>query len=422
MAIKKTNTFRAFRNRNYTLYFAGQGFSQIGTWMQRTSVSWVVYTITHSTLMLGLTVFASQFPSFLFSLLGGIASDRYNRYKILFITQSAAMVQAVLLAILIFTNHYAVWEILALSVILGIINAFDTPARQPLVHEMVGDKADLPNALALTSSMNNLARLIGPALSGIVLVKFGAGICFLLNAASFVTMIIALALMKVPPYKPSPLKTKVKAELVEGFTYLKSTPPIRMMILVLILVSFLVLPYNTLFPVFAKVVFKGDAATFGYISSFVGLGALAGTFYLASLKPGTDLKVIMLINTIILGICLVFFSYIVSFPLAMVFATVTGFATVCLTTICITTIQVESGPHMRGRMISYVAMAYFGMLPVGSLLIGVISKHVGAPATILWQGILAVIIAAIFFKFLSKDKPNKTTTGQLEEVEELVTE
>ncbi|HSZ72713.1 MAG TPA: MFS transporter, partial [Cytophagaceae bacterium] len=174
---RKINTFRAFRNRNYTLYFVGQSVSQIGTWMQRTAVSWVVYTLTHSTFMLGLTIFASQFPSFLFSILGGVVSDRYNRYKVLLITQTASMMQAVLLSVLILTNHYLVWEILLLSVVLGIINAFDVPARQPMVHEMINDKEDLPNALALNSTIVNIARLIGPALSGIVLVKFGAGIC-----------------------------------------------------------------------------------------------------------------------------------------------------------------------------------------------------------------------------------------------------
>src|SRR5246127_4833052 len=204
MRDKKINTFKAFQNRNYALFFSGQSISQIGTWMQRTGVSWVVYSMTHSTFMLGLTIFASQFPSFLFSLFGGIVSDRYNRYKILLLTQIASLIQAGLLAALVLTNHTTVFGLLALSVILGIINAFDMPARQPMVHELVTDKADLPNALALNSSLVNLARLVGPALSGIVLVKFGAGICFLLNAVSFVAVITSLLLMKLPKYHPSP--------------------------------------------------------------------------------------------------------------------------------------------------------------------------------------------------------------------------
>jgi MFS family permease len=406
-AEKMKNTFRAFGNRNYALYFTGQSVSLIGTWMQRTGVSWVIYTMTHSTFMLGLTIFASQFPSFLFSLFGGILSDRYHRYKILLFTQTASMIQAVLLTILTLTNHYSVWQILTLSILLGIINAFDVPARQPLVHELVSDKADLPNALALNSSMVNLARLVGPALSGIVLGKFGAGICFLLNAVSFLAVIISLLLMKLPPYNPPEVKKKIASELAEGFQYLKNTRLIRIILLMLIFVSLLVLPYDTLLPVFAKVIFKGDAATFGYIFSFIGLGAISGTFFLASLKPGTDLKIVLLANTIILGVGLMLFSHASYFPLAMFFAMLSGFGAMSQNTICLTLIQINADPNMRGRVMSYVALAYFGMLPLGSLLIGAISQKIGAPNTILCQGILALLIAATFSKFLRGDKMNK---------------
>jgi len=399
-----TNTFRAFKNRNYRLFFTGQSISQIGTWMQRTGVSWVVYTMTHSAFMLGLTVFASQFPSFLFSLLGGIASDRYNRYKLLLITQTASMIQAVLLAVLILINHYQVWGILTLSVILGIINAFDVPARQPLIHEMVTDKEDLPNAFALNSSMVNIARLIGPALSGIILLKFGAGICFLLNAVSFVAVIISLLLMKLPAHIPAAVKTKMKSDLKEGFVYLRNTKSISMIMIMLTLTSLLVLPYNTLLPVFAKVIYNGDAATFGYINSFIGLGAVASSIFLASLKPGSDLKLVLLINTIIFGISLLFFSHISYFPLAMLFATISGFGMMGQTTIIMTIIQVDSDVNMRGRVMSYVAMGYFGMLPLGSLLIGIISQQMGAANAILCQGVIALIIAAGFSRFLRSGK------------------
>ena len=402
------------------MFFAGQSISQIGTWMQRTGVSWVVYTMTHSAFMLGLTVFAQQFPSFLFSLLGGIASDRYNRYKVLLITQIASMVQAVLLAILTLTNHYTVWEILALSVILGVINAFDVPARQPLIHEMVTDKADLPNALALNSSMVNLARLIGPALSGIVLVKFGAAICFSLNALSFVAVIVSLLLMKLPAYIPPKVKKKIKSELAEGFVYLKNTPAISIMLLMLALTSLLVLPYNTLLPVFAKVIFKGDAATYGYINSFIGLGAIAGSVFLASLKPGSDLKIVLLVNTVIFGICLMLFSHTSYFPLAMLFAALSGFGMMSQTTIIMTIIQVKSDKKMRGRVMSYVAMAYFGMLPLGSLLIGMVSQQTGAPNAIFCQGVMAIIIAALFSNYLRKDKLDKKNLERFKEEEDEV--
>jgi len=413
------STFRAFKNRNYRLFFTGQSISQIGTWMQRTAVSWVVYTMTHSAFMLGLTVFASQFPSFLFSLLGGIASDRYNRYKVLLFTQAASMVQAVLMAILIFTHHYVVWEILSLSVILGIINAFDVPARQPMVHEMITDKEDLPNALALNSSMVNIARLVGPALSGLILVRFGAGVCFSLNALSFVAVITSLLLMKVSVYVPNPVKKKVLRELVEGFVYLRSTPSISIIMLMLACTGLLVLPYNTLLPVFAKVIFKGNAATFGYINSFIGLGAICGSVFLASLKPGTDLKIVLLVNTIIFGTFLILFSHISFFPLAMLFATITGFGMMSQTTITMTIIQVNSDKQMRGRVMSYVAMAYFGMLPLGALLIGVVSQQIGAPNAILCQGIVAIFIAVVFSKYLMRDRINKQNAEQIKEAEEI---
>ena len=413
---RKASTFRSFQNRNFTLFFTGQSISQIGTWMQGTGVSWVVYTMTHSTFMLGLTIFATMFPRFLLSLFGGIVADRYNRYKILLSTQVASMIQAVLLAILTLANHYTVWELLTLSAVLGVINAFDSPARQPLVHEMINDKADLPNALALNSSMVNFARIVGPALSGIVLQKFGAGICFLINALSFVAVIISLLLMKLPAYHiPSPVKKKITTELADGFTYLKHTPAISMILLMISLVSLLVLPYDTLMPVFAKVIFKGDAATFGYIRSFAGLGAIGGTFFLASLKPGADLKKVLLVNTIILGLGLMLFSHVSYFPLAMLFATLFGFGGMSQTTICLTIVQVHTDANMRGRVMSYLIMAMSGMLPLGSLLIGAISQHIGAPNAILSQGIMAVIIAAVFSNFLRREKLNKKEMKKLEE-------
>jgi MFS family permease len=420
--IIKSNTLRAFRSRNYTLFFCGQSVSQIGTWMQRTAVSWVVYSITHSAFMLGVTMFASQIPSFIFSLYGGIIADRYNRYKILLVTQTASMIQAILLAVLIITNHYTVFEILALSVILGAINAFDVPARQPLVNDMVSDKADLPNALALNSSMVNLARLVGPALSGLVLVKFGAGICFFLNALSFIAVLVSLLLMKLPAYIPLPVKKKMKSDLADGFQYLRNTPAIGVVLLMHALIGFFVLPYNTLLPVFAKVIFNGDAATFGYINSFIGFGALGGSFFLASLKPATDQKVVLLATTIIFGIGLILFSRFSYFPVAMLFAAISGFGMMSLTTVAITIIQVNSDKNMQGRVMSFVAMAYFGMLPLGSMLVGAVSQQIGAPSTILYQGIIALIIAAVFFGFVKKDKHVKEEENRPQIIDEVETE
>jgi MFS family permease len=404
--MKKTGTFRAFKNRNYTLFFAGQSISQIGTWMQRTAVSWVVYSLTHSAFMLGLAIFAQQFPSFILSLMGGVVADRYSRHKILQITQTASMIQAILLAVLILTNHYVIWEILTLSVILGIVNAFDVPARQPMVHDMVNYKEDLPNALALNSGMVNIARLIGPALSGIVLQKFGAGICFSINAVSFLAVITSLRLMKFATFKKPLVKKKIKHELAEGLVYLEQTREIRIVLILLTTMSFLILTYDTMIPVFAKVIFKGDAATFGYISSFVGLGAIAGSLIMASVKGIDKLKSTLIVSVIVLGAGLILFSRISQFYFALPFAILIGLGSLTPMTASITIIQMEAAPNMRGRVMSFIAMGFFGMLPLGSLLVGFISQKISAPLTMLIQGLTAIVIAIIFSRLL---------TGQIQE-------
>ena len=394
--------FRAFRSRNYALYFIGRSVSQFGTWMQRTAVLWLVYSITHSAFVLGVAVFAEQFPSFLFSVAGGIAADRYNRYQLLKITQIASMAQAVLLAVLVFTGHPLIWAILVLSAILGIINAFDVPARQALVNDVVAEPADLPNALALTTAMASLAQLLAPALSGIVLSAFGAAVCFLLNAASFGGVIVSLLLMKLPAHLPKRTSKTIGTEFKEGFTYLKQMPSIGIIIIMFALISFLVLPYNTVLPVFAKVIFKGDAATFGYITSAVGVGALIGTTFLASRKPEAHLRKILLVSTIILGMGLICFSQFRNFPLALFFAAWTGFGAIAQFTVSNIITQSESAPHMRGRVIGILLMAIFGMAPLGSLVVGAVSERIGAPTTVLCEGMITLLIAAVFARRLLK--------------------
>jgi MFS family permease len=403
----KLPVFRAFQSRNYRLYFYGQSISLIGTWMQRTAVSWVIYTLTHSTFMLGLSLFAAQFPSFLLSTLGGVVSDRYYRYRVLLITQIASLVQSILLAILVLLGHYNVWGILALSVLLGSINAFDVPARQALVYEMIDDKENLPNALALNSSMVNLARLIGPAIAGIVLQKLGDGVCFILNSLSFLAVIGSLLRMKLPPYVKTERTRSALGELREGWSYLTHNPSIARPIGMLAAMSLLVIPYATLLPVYAKVIFHGNASTFGWIDSFIGLGAIGGALFLATRTGGTDAsrKKILRTNTIIFGIGLICFSHMTSFPIAMIFAIVSGFGMMAQTTVTNTIIQTTVAPEMRGRVISYFAMSYFGMMPLGSLLVGTVSQYVGAPDTILAEGIAALVIVAIFWTSYLNAKP-----------------
>ncbi|MDF2432913.1 MAG: hypothetical protein JWP44_2544 [Mucilaginibacter sp.] len=402
--LKGIRTFSAFRSYNYRLYFTGQSVSLIGTWMQKTAVSWVIYTLTHSTFMLGLTLFASLFPSFLFSLIGGVVSDRYNRYKVLLATQIASLIQALLLAILIWLKHYAVWEIISLSVVLGMINAFDVPARQSLVYEMVDDKSDLSNALALNSSMVNLSRIIGPAIAGIVLESLGDGICFLLNALSFVAVISSLFMMKLPQYVKKEHTKNVFGELKEGMAYIKRTPSIAFVLIMLALISLMVLPFSTLIPYYAKDVFKGTASTFGIIDSFIGLGAFSGAIFLASLKPGTNLKQILFINTLVFGAGLILFSHEHSYPLALAFVTIAGFGMMSQITVSNTLIQTTVAPDMRGRVISYYAMAFFGMQPLGGLLVGAVSKWVGTQDTLLGEGVAALLLGLLHWRYLHKEK------------------
>lgn len=409
---------KAFQSYNYRLYFSGQSVSLIGTWMQRTAVYWLVYEKTQSAAMLGVAVFAAQFPSFLFSIIGGVVSDRYNRYHVLILTQIASLIQAVLMTALVYSHHDTVWNILTLSVLLGAINAFDVPARQALVYDMVDNKEHLPNAIALNSSMVNVARLIGPALSGIVLETLGATTCFFINALSFVAVITSLLFMKLPHFVPKERVNNAWTDLKQGFHYLKSTPAISTVMLMLASVSLLSLPYITLLPVYAKTIFMGKASTFGYLNSFVGVGAVSGAIFLASLKPGTNLRKILFMNTLIFAVGLLLFSYTTWLPLALVFLALAGFGMMSQTTLSNTIIQTTVAPAMRGRVISFYAMAFFGMQPIGGLIIGSVSHSVGAPLTILLQGIATLIIAIIFLPYLRSDLLKRKHRIKIDQLEE----
>ncbi|HYC83657.1 MAG TPA: MFS transporter [Chryseosolibacter sp.] len=414
----RNSLFRAFQSRNYRLYFFGQTISLVGTWMQRTAVYWLVYAKTQSAWMLGLTVFANQFPAFLFSIAGGVAADRYNRFNVLFSAQAASLLQALIMSALVLTDLDSVSNIIVLSVLLGIINAFEVPARQAMLYDMVEEKEHLPNAIALNSSTVHVARLIGPAISGIIMERLGAASCFMINALSFVPTMLALVKMKLPPYKRREHHHKVLDDLRQGLKYLKATPSISHVMLMLAIVSLISLPYITLLPVYARHVYHGQASTFGYLNSFVGLGALAGAIFLASLPAGANLKKVLFLNTLVFGVGLAAFSYTESLPLALVFVAVAGFGMMSQTTISNTLIQTNVAPAMRGRVISYYAMAFFGMQPLGALLIGMLSEEIGAPRTVLLEGIGTAIVALAFLPFLRKRElrpAHKTKMEQLEE-------
>lgn len=397
-------TFNSFKNQNFRLFFAGQSLSLIGTWMQKTAVSWVIYSITESKFMLGISVFATLFPTAVFSIFGGITADRYNRYRILLITQILSLVQAILLTIsIIFFKDFTVIAILLLSVVLGIINSFDVPARQSLVRELIQDKLDLPNALALNSSMVNLSKLIGPAIAGFVLEEFGDQICFGLNALSFIPVIISLLLIKLPKQEIKiKLESSIYKEFLEAIAYIKSNSKMSSVMFFTGLMSFFVLPFSTLTPVFAKDIFSGSASTLGILDGIIGLGAFIGAIYLASLKKETNLNYVLARNSLVFGTGLILFSYTLNFNVALVFIAIASFGMMAIRTLTNTIIQVNVPNEFRGRVISIYLMILTSMMPIGSLLVGGISHYVGVQMTVLIQGFIAIGIAFLYFKYLKK--------------------
>jgi len=359
--------------------------------------------------MLGVSVFATLFPTALVSLFGGIIADRYNRYKILLSTQILSFLQAVLLTLAIaFYKQDSVWVIIILSAVLGFINGFDVPARQSLIRELVIDKNNLPNALALNSSMVNLSKLIGPAIAGFVLEKYSNQACFGSNAISFIPVIISLLLIKLP--KPE-IRTKteknLKREFTEAFVYIKNTPAISSVIIFTGIMSLLVLPFTTLTPIFAKDIFNGSASTLGIIDGVIGFGAFISALFLASLKQGTDLNKILATTTVVFAIGLILFSQTAIYPLALLFISIGAFGMMPIRTISNTIVQINVPNQFRGRVISIYFMVLTTMLPIASLIISVISHFIGVQITVLAEGIIALIIAVFYGRYVKKEKLKK---------------
>ena len=415
---------RAFKSYNFRLFFFGQSLSLMGTWMQKTAASWIIYSITGSKAMLGVAVFATLFPTAVFSVFGGVVADRYNRHTVLMVTQVASLVQALLLtlAVVYFKSSVVPW-LIGLSVILGIINGYDVPARQSLVREMVADAADLPNALALNSSMVNLSKLIGPTLAGFVLEHYGAAVCFGANTLSFIPVLLSLALMKLPPYKPfDKVKQKISTEFNEAIRYIRATPKVRSVIWFAGIMNLFVLPFSTLTPAFAKDIFEGGASTLGMIDGAMGGGAFLGALFLASLKPTANLSRVLAYNTLLFGVGLLFFSHTTSYPLALLPLAFGALGMMSVVTITNTIIQVETPPEFRGRVISVFVMVLTGMLPIGSLLVGAISHVVGIQKTVLAEGIIAIVIAGLWGTYLRKRQKREEAVSLLAHPPEMALE
>ncbi len=391
---------RALQYRNFRLFFGGQSLSLIGTWMQRMALGWLVYRLTNSTFLLGVVGFSGQLPIFLFTPFAGVLADRVNRHRLLVFTQGIAMLQALILAFLVLAHLIQIWQIIALSVLLGIINAIDMPARQSFMVEMVEKKKDLGNAIALNSSMVNGARLIGPSLAGILVAAFGEGICFLLNGISYIAVIGALLMMRLPEWTPPARRARPVQQLREGFRYASSFPPFRSVLLLLSLVSLVGMPYTVLMPVFAKSILQGGPNTLGFLMGAAGVGALTGAVMLASRSSVIGLGRWIVRATALFGLGLIAFSFSRNLLLSLFFMLFTGFGMILLMATSNTVLQTIVEDDKRGRLMSFYSFSIRGMAPFGSLLAGGLASLIGAPFTLVFGGIVCLAAAFIFYRRL----------------------
>jgi len=387
-------TLRALRHRNFQFFFSGQLISLIGTWMQSVAQSWLVYRITGSSLLLGSVGFAGQIPVFLVAPLGGIVADRQNRHRVVIATQVASMLLAFVLAILTLTGTVRVWHIFVLASLLGVVNAFDVPARQSFLVDMVG-KEDLMNAIALNSSMFNGARIIGPAIAGILVAKIGEGWCFFANGVSYIAVIAGLLMMDVKPRPRATSGSPVK-HLIEGFRFARHTAPIRAILLLLGLVSLVAMPYTVLMPVFADQILHGGARGLGILMGATGVGALLGALTLATRTGVQGLGRWVAFSCGGFGFFLILFALSRIFWLSTVLLVPVGFTMMLQMSSSNTLIQAMVPDHLRGRVMALYTMMFMGMAPFGSLFAGALADRVGAPVTVT-IGAVACIGGALLF-------------------------
>ncbi len=387
---------RAFRHRNYQLFFGGQGLSLIGTWMQQIAMGWLVYRLTNSPFMLGIIGFSGQVPTFLFASFAGIFADRYNRRHLLFVTQALSMVQAILLAYLTLTGTVEVWHLIVLSVFLGLVNAFDIPTRQSFVIDIIENRKDLGNAIALNSLMFNGARIVGPSIAGFLINIVGEGICFLINAISFFAIIVALWAMKIPKRKNKIESSNIFKGLKEGYNYAFRFAPIRYILLLLALISFMGMPYLVLMPIFARDILHGGPHTLGLLMGASGIGALIGALYLASRKTvlGLGKHIVIASSAFGLGLTVFSLSHYMLLSLSMMF--LTGFGMIVQAASSNTILQTIVEEDKRGRIMSLFAMSFMGMAPFGSLMAGSLASHIGAPHTLIISGICCIAGSLLF--------------------------
>ncbi len=388
--------WRAMRHRNFRLFFGGQSISLIGTWMTRIATAWLVYRLTGSAWLLGIVGFAGQIPTFLLAPFAGVWVDRLNRRQVLVVTQSLAMVQSLALAALTLSHRIHIAEILWLSVFQGLINAFDMPGRQAFMVQMIEDRQDLGNAIALNSSMVNMARLVGPSLAGLVIAGFGEGYCFLIDGISYVAVIVSLLMMRLPKFIVKPTIVPLIGQLKEGWTYVSQFAPVRTILLLFAVVSLMGMPFTVLMPIFAVKVLHGGPHTLGFLMGAVGTGALVAAISLAMRKSVLGLGRVIAISAAIFGAALIAFGTSRMLWLSLLLMLITGYGMMMGMAASNTIIQTIVPEDKRGRVMSYYTMAFVGMAPFGSLLAGGLAHLVGAPVTLMVTGAFCIAGAGWF--------------------------
>ena len=387
---------RALRHRNYRLFFGGQSISLIGTWITRIATSWLVYRLTGSELLLGLVAFCSQIPLLILAPIAGVLVDRWDRHRILVITQILSALQSAALAVLAFTHVITVAEVIVLQLVQGVINSFDTPARQAFVVEMVADREDLPNAIALNSSMINASRIIGPSIGGLLIATVGEGWCFGVDAISYIAVIISLLMMRLTLAPRAHVDTHMLDELRTGWRYVAGFAPVRALLLIIALVGVMGMPYATLMPVIASKVLHGGPHTLGILMTASGIGALMGTIYLASRHSVLGLGKVIVAANAALSLGLMAFSFSRSLWLSAILLPIVGAGIMVQAASVNTILQTVVDENLRGRVMAFYSVAIMGMQPIGSLLSGVVAERIGAEMTIFYGALFCLVGGAWF--------------------------
>lgn len=401
------NYFRALKHRNYRLFFAGQAVSVVGAWLQMTALPWLVYRLTGSALLLGVVGFSSQIFILLLAPFAGVFADYYEKRRILIITQILLMLQAFILAFLTLSGNIRIRDIIALAVLMSMVNAFDMPARQSFVIEMVG-KDDLLNAIALNSFMFNSSRLIGPAIAGILIAAFGEGLCFLINGVSFVAVIISLSLIKTVPLNSSGGREKIPVlkNFVSGFRYVSGLLQVRSLLLIIGAVGISVAFLQVLIPMFVKDVYRLDSVGFGSFLSAMGLGAIAATLILAGKKSTRGFETIILSSAAAFGLCLVLFALSGNLYTAVPLLALSGFFMMAAAASTNTFIQHAVSDEMRGRVMGFFTVSFIGVAPIGSLTAGFIAHRLSAPAAVAMAGVFCIVMTLLLrAKVISNQLP-----------------